>query len=629
MAVTASPDKPRFRHDHLLAEAIDERGARFIDVMDPDTGNAFRFYESEFSLACAMDGSRDVPEIVQWAKSELGFSPSLGEVRTVIATLGELGYLEQGQGARATAAPTRAAARSAPPALATGVVVPATPAANAGGYDVELGAAGSVGDDTQTDLPAAPDFALGAPGAGAAVARRGEPSEDVALGAPGRADTEATDMSMDLSDHVAVRPDDVKEAVRASKVMAAVDVPKELLDQLEEPVAPPKPVEPPRPTPAVVAPPRPEPIVARPVPVVEKPVPRPEPVVEKPAIVARPVEKRPVAKPVEQPVPEITHPPAKSSPMLLILLVLVVLGAAAFVVWKYVLSSPSASTSPPVATPPVIQEPPPPPPKPPDPIKLALDVPALQEVKADVGGVVESVVADKVIKRDAVVMMLVGRRPLENEITALTNALEKRVKPEIAKLETDLAAPNITPGRAKDLQTRLDDRKKSLAEKEETLAKKQAALAKLVLKAPVDGELALAVKANARFVPGASLFTVTPPPTAVATFKAGEQPLPKVDGYVEVKVKDGATLVCRVAQADATSGVKVVCPHDVALDGKEVTLGAETAPPPPPTPPEPEPKKVEPRAPPRPAPRPATPAPVTPPPAPPAPAEPAAGSGAG
>ena len=50
---------PRFRTD-LVAEPIDDGGKRFIDVVDPDSGNGFRFFEIEYSLACAMDGARDI-----------------------------------------------------------------------------------------------------------------------------------------------------------------------------------------------------------------------------------------------------------------------------------------------------------------------------------------------------------------------------------------------------------------------------------------------------------------------------------------------------------------------------------------------------------------------------------------
>ena len=81
---------PRFRTD-LVAECIETDGQRFIDVIDPDTGDAFRFYEVEYSLACAMDGERDVAGLVQWAKEELGIEPSAAELQNVITTLGGQG----------------------------------------------------------------------------------------------------------------------------------------------------------------------------------------------------------------------------------------------------------------------------------------------------------------------------------------------------------------------------------------------------------------------------------------------------------------------------------------------------------------------------------------------------------
>ncbi len=81
-------ERPRFRQD-LVAEPIEDGNTRFIDVMDPDSGNVFRFYEVEYSLACAMDGERDVPGILRWAQEELGLSASANEVKSVIATLGD------------------------------------------------------------------------------------------------------------------------------------------------------------------------------------------------------------------------------------------------------------------------------------------------------------------------------------------------------------------------------------------------------------------------------------------------------------------------------------------------------------------------------------------------------------
>src|SRR6476469_9113944 len=116
-------ERPRFRQD-LVAELIEDGATRFIDVADPDNGQLFRFFEVEYSLACAMDGQRDVAGIVRWAEEELGLKPSQNEVKNVIATLGDLGYLEGAAGAAITAPAAAAAAVAAKP----GATPPGKPA---------------------------------------------------------------------------------------------------------------------------------------------------------------------------------------------------------------------------------------------------------------------------------------------------------------------------------------------------------------------------------------------------------------------------------------------------------------------------------------------------------------------
>src|SRR4051812_11510879 len=148
--------RPRFRQD-LVAEAVDDQGARFIDVMDPDSGNLFRFYEVEYSLACAMDGERDVAGIVKWAQQELGLSPSQQEIRTVIATLGDLGFIDPGDSGKAHAGLHVAND------LAPGVVVGTN--ARTAPIELELGRAGGGAPARVNDMPKAPDLALGASGA--------------------------------------------------------------------------------------------------------------------------------------------------------------------------------------------------------------------------------------------------------------------------------------------------------------------------------------------------------------------------------------------------------------------------------------------------------------------------------
>src|ERR1700742_1952436 len=109
----ATIQRPRFKQE-LVAEPLEDTTGRYVDLMDPDSGNVYRFYEVEYALACAMDGerdvagivrwgteelgvtasARDVAGIVRWASEELGVTPSAREVETVIATLGDLGYLD-------------------------------------------------------------------------------------------------------------------------------------------------------------------------------------------------------------------------------------------------------------------------------------------------------------------------------------------------------------------------------------------------------------------------------------------------------------------------------------------------------------------------------------------------------
>ena len=391
--------RPKFRHDQLMAEALEDGGSKYVDVLDPDTGSMFRFYEVEFAIACGMDGQRDVGQLIAWAKDELGLLPTAVEVRNVIAQLGDLGYLDLGAVAKeaAAAAPAaavataKAAAKSADNELAPGIVV-GTPQRDVlpPAPEVELGRAGPKDRAVPaSDSIPVEDVALGAPGALAAKPPKA-PVEDVALGAPGRNTPVPvkTDVSLDLSDQVGVGLDDVKEAVRASKVMTAVEVPKDLAAILDEPPAvekpePVKPVEPVRPEPVVAKPePKPEPVVAKPA---EKPVEKPvekQPIVAKqpPKQVEKPAEKQPVAPPA----------PSRVTTRLIILFVILLAVFGLYIVWTQVLKkSNSDGTKTGTTTEP--ETPPKPEVKPepkPDPIKLAVTTPDVMTVKAEAAGTI-------------------------------------------------------------------------------------------------------------------------------------------------------------------------------------------------------------------------------------------------
>lgn len=623
------PDRPRFRQD-LLAELVDEHGARFIDVMDPDSGNLFRFYESEYSLACGMDGERDVMGIVKWAQDELGMTPSHQEVRTVIATLTDLGFIDTGA----------AQARPAPD-LAPGVVVgpqaKLPPAAN-----LELGVPGGAAARGQP-VSRSPDLALGAPGA----ARRGEAEptivDDVPLGAPGRGQARITpppatsvppsEVSIDLADHIAVRPADVQEAVRASKVMAAVDVPQDLLDAIED-----KPTSrAPQPgfdrPPELLAPPelrgdakpewndawndtrsdtRPDSRDARATPM-EPRVGKP-PLTRQPSTLKPPVELPRPPAPVEQAAP--APGPARLSATLVVLLILVALGGAAFLLWKYVLDKPSAGITTPSEPPavPVKPAPPAPPPPPPEPTaKVAMEVPEPEDVKPSRAGVIETILADKTaVKPGDVVVKLVGDKPIEAELSGLGRD-QKRLQDQIDAYTKKREAAQANGNKAAETaaQAEIDTRQKTLVAKQTQLAQKTVELDKFLIHAPSSGTFAPEVKLGQKVAADDVLATIQREAVPSATFKLTDTKPFSMNGSVDLAVGKGELRVTCTITALQPDRIKVVCPIDPALaDGTDVTLKMPV-PAPEPTPPAPSPSGTA--APGSGAPAPAPPVPVTPP----------------
>lgn len=623
----AEAARPKFRHDHLMAEPLEDGGSKYIDVLDPDTGSMFRFHEVEFAIACGMDGQRDVAGLIAWAREELGLLPTAAEVRHVISRLGELGYLDVGAIAReaAAAAPESRPVEKRPEAtkpeprpakrddeLAAGIVVGAKanevlpPAA-----DVELGYAGAKERSAAiTKEPPVEEFALGAPGVAEAPKVPKLPVEDVALGAPGRNTPvpRAQDVSLDLSEQVGVGLDDVKEAVRASKVMSAVDVPKELLDAIAEP-APVKPVEK-----------KPEPVVAKP-PVVEK---KPEPVVKP---VEKPIEKQPIVakQPPKPEKPAEKHPvapPTGSSNVtrLIVLFVLLLAAFGVYMVWKHVIQkSNSDATKTGTTETPVTPKPEPKPePKKPDPIKLAKVSPSAIEFKAEAANTtVEQVTTEKSVKKDQVVIWLKGGKAAQVPVEAARIAFEKAVK-DVADLKAQPTSP--------ELDKKIADAEKRVIPKKEALDKAKEALDKVSIKAVADGEITVVAKAG-KVAEGDVLFSLTPLSTLSTTFPV-TKPDVKTDSLVHVAIKgsESGKLTCKATKVDDKS-TTVECPLDATSENAEVEL-VGLAPDPVPEAPKPaEPKPAEPKPaeqpkPVTPQPRPVQPRPVQPKPADPKPADP-------
>jgi hypothetical protein len=579
-------DRPRFRQD-LAAEAIEEGGHKFIDVGDPDAGNMFRLYESEFALACGMDGQRDVSGIVQWAKDELGLSATQAEVRSVISALGQHGFLDQAAAAKAavterTVAAPAAAAPARATELAAGVVVgqqQQKPAA----LDVELGNAGAKAP-VAAPLPKAAEIELGNPGAAAATAKPPRPPvEDVALGAPGAAAAKPaarSEVSLDLSEHMGVKPDDVKEAVRQSKVMTAVEVPKDLLEASAKPV---------------VAPPVAAKVEAKPV--------EAKPVEAKP-VEAKPAKQPPVeakaAKPVTQPVVvaekkpvQPTAPKQGVSPVLIILLVLAIGGAGAYFAWRYLLKGKSDTTAqvqPPPVTPAsgsvAAPETPPAPPPPKGKIQIVSGEP--RDILSVFAGSIETIDAtERDIDTSDILAKLTGAKRVETDLAALDKEIERRMtvvkNAESAREKLNpapaegsggsAAAPAKPPTEAqtKAADAAVDKAQKALEDKQNERGTKEEVLEKLYVRAPFEGHITITAKQGQKIEENTPIAKITP--KAAPTVKFTLDKNMTLDRGIAVPIRanekmytcevsdsnvDGTTVVCRTNTEGLTDGAEAI-----------------------------------------------------------------------
>ncbi|HWO25968.1 MAG TPA: hypothetical protein VNO30_44880 [Kofleriaceae bacterium] len=588
----AGTEKPRFRQD-LFAEAVDEEGVKFIDVMDPDSGNAIRLFESEFSIACGMDGERDVAGLVQWAQDELGMKASANEVRTVIATLGQLGYLDMAGAARAAASDV--------PAV--------TPAATSG-----LAAAGAPPADTVVDVPAAakpaaaaaaakPAAAAGAAKPAAAAATPQKPA--AAAAKPAQPPGAISEVSIDLSEHLAVGKEDVKEAVRQSRVMSAIELPAEMGGgPAEKPAAAPsRPPERPTPRPmpaerpAAKQPERPVAVEAkqpeRPVAVEAKQPERPVAVEakqpERPVAVEvkqpeRPVEVKQPERPVEAKQPErpieakppvelpkvpekqpVTPPgPQRRVSPVLIVVILLVLGGAAFAVWKFVLSAP-AEKAPPVSVAPPTPAPPPEPPKPAAPpsvtAKVEVNAGAAKTILAVFPGTIEWIEAnDKDAKSGDVIVKMAGYRPLEAQISVLkkeAGKLQNELDDAITARDTATGADEAT---TKKLQAKAAAAEKAANEKAEQLLRKTEQIEKLYVRLTLDGKLTTLKKVGEKLPENTPVASVQPPPMASATFKV--PPAMRIEVGLTTALRLGEKLLtCEVVESEEEK-LRIICPNE-------------------------------------------------------------------
>ncbi len=643
--------RPRFRTD-LVAEPVEEGGHRYIDIVDPDTGNGFRFYDVEYSLACAMDGERDIEGLVVWAKEELGIEPSSNELATVISTLGDLGYLDN------------AAVGAGETELAPGVYSAPRADAHAPVEDVELGYGGGASHAQEDVAMPRAEFELGTSGPGAAASMRGAsgrpsaPVDGPELGASGApremvmefeaptpppaempyasmrpstrpdaeddgptnlpnpatsADFDDDEVSVDLSDHLAISASDVKEAVRASKVMKAVELPADLQAQLDaadaqsasarevaERAAAERAAEAERQAEAQrqaeeraaaerAAAERLQAEAMRP------PVELPRP----PVGVTRP--RTPTPRPVEKTPPpavvakEPTPAPSGGGALRLVLLVVLLLAAGLAYYWFGYREKPlpwasksddtAAEAQPPGpatgANPATgaVQPPPQQPPPPPAPTAtLTESAPPPSDVPAGQAGIVEFVAEEgSTVSEGDPLVRFKGNPAWAQKLVGLDYDIDIRVPKQIADATKarDAAQANGNPAQVKRHQATIDERTKRLASKVTERQEIRDGQNALTVKSPATGVVTMKIAKNARAKADQIVATVTPASVLSASFTippGGKTPAPDASVRIAVKATPEQKANCTVTAAEGVQ-VTVTCPADAGIPaGTEVVL---------------------------------------------------------
>ncbi len=635
--------RPRFRTD-LLAKPFDEAGQRFVDVTDPDSGKTFRFYEIEYSIACAMDGHRDLAGLVEWAQIELGLEPSSDELKTVISTLDHLGYLEEAAVVRSGFALGTAGA-SAPDDMEE---------AFPSGDEFELGNAGkSPLDRSDDERLEAPELTLGMSGNEAVETGPGE------LPAPGPYDDEmpttikkmasmreATaelgdlpstsieptavqpmlrpvsrartggdedgptnipppvsefdeEVSVDLTDHMRIGTADLKEAVRQSRVIQAVEPPQELVQRLgsrgladddEEDASAtteheaPRLEPPPGPTPRMQTPPRlqtppPVPPTSALAGTTELP--------DMPAFASESLSTssdddsgRVSANFRAERSEGVEAPVEKKSRvgMLLLLLLLVAAGAgAAYYFLVYLPAQETAQVEPPPAT--QVPVPPEPPPKPEPPsAKLAAVPVAPVPVAAAREGKIKEILATGVeVEENAIVVKLAGDEAFQRKIDAHMGDVERYRKRIAGNEEKKQKAEEQSAGSGERYQREIERDQQKIADKEAAIEAERKEMEAYLLRAPIAGKVSTEHAADQSVAVGDNVFSIELPPRLQATFtiEAGDVPAQSAEVKVAVKGDESKAGTCLVTESK-DKDITVACPGDAPFaDGTELVLVQE------------------------------------------------------
>jgi hypothetical protein len=482
---------------------------------------------------------------------------------------------------------TPAAAAATPAVTPAAAAAPATPAAAA----TKPAAAAAA---TPAAAAAKPAAAAAKPAAAAAKPAAAAARTPAAASPP----VTTSEVSLDLSEHLAVGKEDVQEAVRQSRVMSAVELPPELAEPpvpatpsktpgrpvpTERPAARPSqpPVEakqperpvaveakqPERPVAVEVKPPEP-PVEVKPperpieVKQPERPIEVKQP--ERPVEVKAPIEVKQPKVPEKQPVPP-PEPRRGMSPAVIAVLIIVILGIAGFIVWQFVLNKPSQPGVP-VGEAPVTPQPPPEqpaaPPQPPSvTTKVEVAAGAPKTILALFAGTIEWIEAtDKDVKSNDVIVKLAGYRPLEAQVAALKKEADKLQADMNAAFQARDAASEADEAAMKKLQAKAEAAEKAYNAKADQLQKKTDELEQRYVRLTFDGKLTTLRKVGDKLPENTPVATVQPPPVPSATFKI--PPGMKFDVGLTTAVRLGEKLLtCEIAESEEEK-LRIICPQE-------------------------------------------------------------------
>ncbi len=396
---------------------------------------------------------------------------------------------------------------------------------------------------------------------------------------PAQPDFEDEEVSVDLSQHLSLGTADVKEAVRASKVMKAVDVPRELLDELDDrspaaaiptstaaAAAASAGAAVPAPTAATSA-------TAPATPMAGKPA------QELPATPAGMERSAPVGRPVEVPT-EGGHPlPSEVrrniSPLLVVLMVVALLGACAYYYWAFIYDRGAVSSvDEPAALEPV--EPLEPLPPPPPTSVLAAGAPVVEELAAGTNGRLDEVAEQgATVATDDVVARFAGWKRYQDEMDRDEYDLkryDRRIERALSDKEAAEAASNeAAKKRAEQLIAQTEDK---IARRKESIAASAAAMDKLLLKAPSDGVVERVAQPGAVVKASDVVVRIQGEPTTVASFELPAGQEANYSAEQTVTLKDAASsrsIDCTVSELVGQT-LKARCPSEGLPIGSQVKL---------------------------------------------------------